>query len=184
MFVLLSGSMLLAVSAPAAIAAGRGDRVSGWGVREPSCAPGCPVGEFAFDVRSGRNGENPTGWFSIDFPGYASLVGQPTCVEFTRKKATIVGVITRGTGAADPSTFPPSGTDPVYFVVRVKGRGAPLPGRPGPDWMSVTAWDTEAGWNNDSNITLAELCAEAERSEGVGPDWLRLIAGDIRVINR
>ena len=176
------GLTLSLVVAPSVAAAG-GDRVSGQGVRAPSCTSGCPIGEFAFDVKSGKHGQNPTGWYSINFPGYGSFVGQPTCLKVTRKVATIVGQITSGAGEGDPSTFPPAGTDPVFFVVRVKGRGAPKPGRPGPDWMSFTGWDTEAGWL-ETGMTLTDLCNEPERPEGVGPEWLKLIAGDIRVINR
>ena len=123
------GLTLSLVVAPSVAAAG-GDRVSGQGVRAPSCTSGCPIGEFAFDVKSGKHGQNPTGWYSINFPGYGSFVGQPTCLKVTRKVATIVGQITSGAGEGDPSTFPPAGTDPVFFVVRVKGRGAPKPGRP------------------------------------------------------
>ena len=50
--------------------------------------------------------------------------------------------------------------------------------------MSLTAWDTEAGWLNDSGLTLAQLCTEAQNPAAVGPDWYSLIAGDIRVVNR
>jgi len=168
------------VFAPA-VGAASGDRVSGFGTRAPSCV-GCPVGNFSFDARSGRNGQNPSGWYSIEFPGYATFVGSVTCLNVSGKWATIVGQITNGQGAGDPSTFPPSGTDPVYFAVVVHGKGAPYRGSPAPDEMSFTVWDTEAGWLSDPGVSVASLCTDGPAA--VGTDMFKLVAGDIRVRDR
>lgn len=167
--------------APAASAAPRGDRASGFGVRVPSCDDSCPAGSFSFDARSGKHGESPTGWFVADFV-YASFTGKVTCLDVHGKWATIFGQITSGSGDADPSTFPPTGTDPVYFVAVVHGLGRPFRGSPGPDEMSLIGWDTEAGWLAFPGIALADICTNG--TTAIGPDMYKLVSGDIRVVNR
>lgn len=158
-----------------------GDRVSGWGIRAPSCDNCVSIG-FAFDVRSGRHGQNPRGWVHFDLGALGSMEGTPTCLNVHRKWATIFGQVTFGQGGFDPATFG-TGTDPVYFVVVVHGRGAQLRGRPAPDKMSLVGWDTEAGWLNDPGIAIADICANPFIALA-STDMFKLIAGDIRVKNR
>jgi hypothetical protein len=174
---------ILLMAAPAASAASLGDRACGFGVRAPSCADGCPAGSFGFDARSGRHGGHPTGWFTVDFPGYATFTGAVTCLNVHNRWATIFGKITSGTGAADPTTFPPSGTDPVYFVVVVHNKGPQRFASPAPDEMSLIGWDTEAGFLADPGIALADICGDPWTALG-NTTMFTLVAGNIRVVDR
>ncbi len=167
--------------APSVSAAPHGDRVSGFGVRAPSC-PDCMAGSFGFDVTSGPNGENPIGWYTTTFEGYASFTGAVTCVDVHGKWATLYGQITTGTGAADPTTYTQD-QEPLYFVVVVHGLGRPHRGSPAKDQMSLTAWDTEANYLTESGLTLAQICTDPYTAIGSNA-MLNLVAGDIRVKDR
>lgn len=174
----LAGALMFAP----AVAAHSGDRASGSGTRAPSCDEGCPAGTFSFDVFSGRQGQNARGWFVTEFSPYAGFTGRVTCLHTVGRWASIFGVISTGSGDADPYQFSADGSVPVYFVVVVEGRGKPRPGRPAPDRMSYVGWDTEEGWANDPGIPVEDICANP--LDALGPDMFNLISGDIRVKNR
>jgi hypothetical protein len=135
------------------------------------------VGNFSFDARSGRHGENPSGWFYVDF-GYASFTGAVTCMNLTPGHwATIFGQITRGFGDAEVTG------DPMYFVVVVHGLGPQHRAFPAPDTMSKVAWDTEANYLSQGGQTLAQVCADPFTAIG-DSDMYGLVAGNISVRNR
>ena len=177
------GLALLVVAVPT-VAAASGDRAAGFGVRAPSCQDSCEVGSFAFDARSGPNGENAQGWFSVNFEGYASFTGKVTCLNVSGGHwATLFGQITSGTGAADPTTYTQT-QDPLYFVVVVHGQGRPHHRFPGPDQMSFVGWDTEANFLTLNNIALADICGNPFQALNNDNTMFKLVAGDIRVKNR
>ncbi|MEP7360870.1 MAG: hypothetical protein ABI744_04750 [Chloroflexota bacterium] len=163
------------------VSAASGDRVAGFGTRAPSCDDGCTVGNFSFDAHSGRNGENPYGWFTIDF-GYASFTGTITCLALSPGHwATLVGRITRGFGDADPTTYSP-GQDPLYFVAVVHGLGRNHRAFPAPDTMSKVVWATEADYLGGGQ-TLDQVCGDPYTAIE-SSDMFGLVAGNISVRNR
>ena len=158
----------------------RPDLAFGFGVRAPSCPSGCPAGSFAFNARSDANGDNASGWFYADFPGYAGFTGAVTCLDVNGKWATLFGTISTGTGAADPATYSP-GADPLYFVAVVHDVGKGSRSKPSPDEMSLVGWDTEAGYLADPGIALAEVCGSP--TVEVGPNMFGLVGGELSVVD-
>jgi hypothetical protein len=143
------------------------------------CAEGCTSGTFSFDARSGPHGGHPSGWFVIDFPGYAQFTGAVTCLHVHYHWATIYGQISTGTGAGDPI----AAGAPMYFVAVVHDRSVQRSASPSKDKMSTVGWDTEAGWLADPGIALSDICANP--FVAVGNDTMySLIAGDMRVVDR
>lgn len=184
LFMALSGALVMAMLIGPAVALGAtGDRASGFGTRAPSCDDGCPVINFSFDARSGRHGQNASGWFAAEF-GDTSFTGKVTCLdESAGRWATIFGQITSGTGEADPNTYTQD-QEPLYFVVVVHGLGRRHHGSPAPDQMSLVGWDTEANFVNENNIALADICANPFQALNNDETMFNLVAGDIRVKNR
>jgi hypothetical protein len=159
----------------------------GAGVRAPSCTDGCPAGTFSFNATSGPNGENPTGNFVIDFPGYAGFTGNVSCMHVIGHTATLFGQISTGTGAADPTTYVPDvgGPGPLYFVAVVTDTGKTKAGRPSQDKMSLVGWSTEAEWADSTvsppGFTLAQVCSNP--LEALANDnMFGLVSGDLTVI--
>ena len=155
----------------------KADSAFGSGVRAPSCSGGCPSGEFSFNATSGPNGENASGTFNVDFLDYAAFTAGVSCLHVSGNTATLVGQITRGTGAADAA-----GGDPFYFVAVVTDNGKITPKAPSPDQMSFVSWDTEAGWLT-SGFTLAQVCSNPIGALGAS-DMFGLVSGDLTVIDK
>jgi hypothetical protein len=171
--------LVVGVVAPSAVPkTPKQDSAFGSGVRAPSCSSGCPVGTFSFNATSGPNGENPNGTFAIDFNGFAAFTANVTCLHVSGHTATLVGQISRGTGAADLTNY----TDPVYYVAVVRDNGQAKPHQPSPDQMSLVSFDTEAGWNG-SGFTLAELCSDPLNAIG-DSTMFGLVAGELTVIDK
>lgn len=173
--VVLAGALAFA---PSVAAASGADRAAGHGARVPTCNTDCEAFEFAFDARSGPNGQHPSGWFTGNFEGYASFTAAVTCLNVHGSWATLVGRIATGTGAADPNTFTKS-KKPLYFAVVVHGLGRPHGAFPAKDQISYIGWDTEKGWLNKSNVTLTDLCDDA--FSAIGDSMFKLITGNISV---
>jgi hypothetical protein len=162
------------------------DSAFGSGVRAPSCIGSCSKGPFSFNATSGTHGENPSGTFAVDFPGFAGFTANVTCLNVSGHTATLVGKIKKGTGAADPSTYSP-GHDPLYFVAVVVDNGkATQKKQPSPDQMSLVGWDTEANWAdsgiNPPGFTLDQLCSDP--FSAIGTLMFGLVSGDLTVIDR
>ena len=83
------------------------DSAFGSGVRAPSCTGSCTAGTFSFTASSGPNGQNATGTFVVDFPGFAGFTADVICFHVSGHTATFFGQISAGTGAADPTTLRP-----------------------------------------------------------------------------
>jgi hypothetical protein len=183
--ILLAVFSVALVVAPAAITkTPKTDSAFGSGVRAPIC-DGCPAGTFSFNATSGKHGEDPSGKFVVDFPGFAGFTANVKCMNVSGHTATLVGEIKKGTGAADPATYSP-GHDPLYFVAVVVDNGKAKQKQPSLDQMSAVGWDTEANWAdsgiNPPGFTLAEVCFDP--FSALGPTMVGLVSGDLTVIDR
>ena len=109
-------------------------------------------------------------------PASFATPGDSLCLRVSGHRATLVGQISTGTGAADAA-----GGDPFYFVAVVSDNGKVKAKSPSPDQMSVVGWDTEAGWAS-SGFTLAQVCSDPFGALGVST-MFGLVSGDLTVID-
>jgi len=186
---LLLGLSLLAVAALTVMGSASAgsvptkDKVSGDGQRAARVSNG-PSPLFTIDSTSGPSGQNPTGTMTMDwgtaFGAPTNFTVKVTCLHVSGNQATILGVITSGTGI-----------DGVYgdalapgdeFLIAVQDNGVAQKGGVSPDRLSGVLWGT--GFIEDPNVlnsTKAAVCADSTDALGTPDHYVGLVSGNINV---